>query len=61
MLRPYRTQADEDARFWSTILSNLGYVTSEGFEKLKETTKTLAEYEGFPAHKLAIQQREFLL
>ncbi|MFM6325303.1 MAG: histidinol dehydrogenase [Microcystis panniformis] len=41
--------------------STLAYVTPEGFEKLKETTKTLAEYEGFPAHKLAIQQREFLL
>ena len=41
--------------------STLAYVTPEGFEKLKETTKTLAEYEGFPAHKLAIQEREFLL
>jgi len=41
--------------------STLAYVTPEGFEKLKETTKTLAEYEGFPAHKLAIQHREILL
>ena len=41
--------------------STLAYLTSEGFEKLKQTTTTLAEYEGFPAHGLAITEREKLL
>jgi histidinol dehydrogenase len=40
--------------------STLAYLTPEGFEKLKQTTKILAEYEGFPAHGLAIQERENL-
>jgi histidinol dehydrogenase len=41
--------------------STLAYLTPEGFETLKQTTKILAEYEGFPAHGLAIQERENLL
>ncbi|MEG3439691.1 histidinol dehydrogenase [Pannus brasiliensis CCIBt3594] len=41
--------------------STLAYVTPEGFEKLKATTEKLAEYEGFPAHGLAIREREKLL
>ena len=38
--------------------STLAYVTPEGFHSLKQTTQTLAEYEGFPAHGLAITERE---
>lgn len=41
--------------------STLAYLTAEGFGKLKQTTTTLAEYEGFPAHGLAITEREKLL
>lgn len=38
--------------------STLAYLTPEGFHRLRETAQTLAEYEGFPAHQLAIQERE---
>lgn len=38
--------------------STLAYLTAEGFERVKETTKTLAHYEEFPAHRLAITERE---
>jgi histidinol dehydrogenase len=41
--------------------STLAYLTPEGFEQLKKTTTTLANYEGFPAHGLAITEREKLL
>jgi histidinol dehydrogenase len=40
--------------------STLAYVTPDGFESLKKTTITLADYEGFPAHGLAIRERENL-
>ncbi|NJQ97697.1 MAG: histidinol dehydrogenase, partial [Hydrococcus sp. CSU_1_8] len=41
--------------------STLAYVTSEGFNRLKQTTQTLAAYEEFPAHGMAIREREGLL
>lgn len=41
--------------------SGIGYLTKEGFEHLKKTTTTLADYEGFPAHAMAIREREELL
>jgi histidinol dehydrogenase len=41
--------------------SGIGYLTREGFNKLKKTAYTLADYEGFPAHALAIKERENLL
>ncbi|MGK7877277.1 MAG: histidinol dehydrogenase [Xenococcaceae cyanobacterium] len=41
--------------------SSLGYLTQEGFERLKGTTQTLADYEGFPAHAMAIRERDELL
>jgi histidinol dehydrogenase len=40
--------------------SGIGYLTQEGFEKLKKTTYTLADYEGFPAHAMAIKERDIL-
>lgn len=40
--------------------SGIGYLTPEGFEKLKKTTQTLATYEGFPAHAMAIAERDVL-
>lgn len=41
--------------------SGIGYLTKEGFFHLKKTTTTLADYEGFPAHAMAIREREELL
>lgn len=41
--------------------SGIGYLTKEGFEKLKNTAYTLADYEGFPAHAMAIKERDILL
>jgi histidinol dehydrogenase len=41
--------------------STLAYVTPEGFNRLKQTTQTLAAYEEFPAHGMAIREREELL
>jgi histidinol dehydrogenase len=38
--------------------SSIGYLTQEGFDRLKGTTQTLAEYEGFSAHSMAIWKRE---
>jgi len=38
--------------------SGVGYLSREGYNALKATTVTLAEYEGFPAHAQAIRQRE---
>ncbi len=40
--------------------STLAYLTQEGFERVKITTKTLADYEDFPAHSMAIRERERL-
>jgi histidinol dehydrogenase len=40
--------------------SGIGYLTQEGFEKLKKTAYTLADYEGFPAHAMAIKERDVL-
>jgi histidinol dehydrogenase len=41
--------------------STLAYLTPEGFNRVKQTSQTLADYEEFPAHRLAIQERENLL
>ena len=41
--------------------STLAYLTPEGFNRLKQTTQTLAAYEEFPAHGMAIREREGLL
>jgi len=41
--------------------SGIGYLTQTGFDRLKKTTHTLADYEGFPAHAMAIKEREGLL
>jgi histidinol dehydrogenase len=40
--------------------STLAYVTPEGFNRLKKTTQVLADYEEFPAHGMAIREREKL-
>jgi histidinol dehydrogenase len=40
--------------------STLAYLTPEGFNRLKKTTQTLADYEAFPAHGMAIRERENL-
>jgi histidinol dehydrogenase len=41
--------------------TGIGYLTPEGFDKLKKTAYTLADYEGFPAHAMAISERDLLL
>lgn len=41
--------------------SGIGYLTKEGFDRLKGATQTLAEYEDFPAHAMAIRQRGEIL
>jgi histidinol dehydrogenase len=41
--------------------STLAYLTPAGFARLQETVTTLADYENFPAHALAIREREKLL
>lgn len=41
--------------------SGIGYLTPEGFDKLKKAAYTLADYEGFPAHAMAIRERDNLL
>jgi histidinol dehydrogenase len=38
--------------------SSIGYVTREGYDKLKDVAKRFAEYEGFPAHASAIGKRK---
>lgn len=40
--------------------SGIGYLTKEGFDRLKETTWRLADYEGFPAHAMAVKKRDEL-
>ncbi len=37
--------------------TSLAYCTREGFESLRSTAATLADYEGFPAHATAIKNR----
>ncbi|GER88407.1 histidinol dehydrogenase [Dictyobacter vulcani] len=37
--------------------TGLGYVTREGYAQLSETTRTLAEFEGFPSHAQAVTNR----
>ncbi len=37
--------------------TSLAYCTREGFESLRPTAATLADYEGFPAHAAAIKNR----
>ncbi len=37
--------------------SGIGYVNRAGYEKLGPTTAALADYEGFPAHAMAIRKR----
>ena len=37
--------------------TGVGYVTEQGFDQLAQTTTTLADYEGFPAHAEAIRGR----
>jgi histidinol dehydrogenase len=41
--------------------SGVGYLSREGYEKLQGVTVTLADYEGFPAHALAIRKRNEIL
>ena len=41
--------------------SGVGYLSSEGYEKLQGVTATLADYEGFPAHAMAIRKRNEIL
>lgn len=38
--------------------SGIGYLTREGYKKLRGTTATLADYEDFPAHALSIRKRD---
>jgi histidinol dehydrogenase len=37
--------------------SGLAYLTAEGYASLSETTRRLAEFEGFPAHARAVTER----
>ncbi|GCE19487.1 histidinol dehydrogenase [Dictyobacter kobayashii] len=37
--------------------TGLGYVTPEGYASLSETTRRLAEFEGFPSHARAVTDR----
>jgi histidinol dehydrogenase len=37
--------------------TGIGYLTREGYESLSETTRRLAEFEGFPAHANAVTGR----
>jgi len=41
--------------------SGVGYLSREGYERLQETTTTLADYEGFPAHAMAIRKRNEII
>lgn len=41
--------------------SGVGYLSREGYERLQTTTTTLADYEGFPAHAMAIRKRNEIL
>lgn len=37
--------------------TGVAYVTSEGYESLRETTHRLAQFEGFPSHAQALEKR----
>lgn len=37
--------------------TGVGYLTAEGYASLSETTRRLAEFEGFPAHAAAVTER----
>jgi histidinol dehydrogenase len=41
--------------------TGIGYLSREGYERLQGITATLADYEGFPAHALAIRKRNEIL
>lgn len=41
--------------------SGVGYLSREGYEKLQRTTTTLADYEDFPAHAMAIRKRNAII
>ncbi|MBX3065289.1 MAG: histidinol dehydrogenase, partial [Anaerolineae bacterium] len=41
--------------------SGIGYLNREGYKALRETTTTLADYEGFPAHAMAIRKRDEII
>jgi histidinol dehydrogenase len=38
--------------------TSIGYLTAEGYASLSETTRCLAEFEGFPAHANAVTGRQ---
>ncbi len=41
--------------------SGIGYLSREGYQRLQGITSTLADYEDFPAHALAIRKRNEIL
>lgn len=41
--------------------SGVGYLSREGYERLQGVTATLADYEDFPAHAMAIRKRNEIL
>lgn len=41
--------------------SGVGYLSREGYERLQEITTSLADYEGFPAHAMAIRKRNEII
>ncbi len=41
--------------------SGIGYLSREGYDRLQGITATLADYEGFPAHAMAIRKRNEIL
>jgi histidinol dehydrogenase len=41
--------------------SGVGYLSREGYSRLQGITATLADYEGFPAHAMAIRKRNEIL
>jgi histidinol dehydrogenase len=41
--------------------SGIGYLSREGYERLQGITATLADYEGFPAHAMAIRKRNEII
>lgn len=41
--------------------SGVGYLSREGYERLRGTTATLADYEDFPSHAFAIRKRNEIL
>ncbi len=41
--------------------SGIGYLSREGYEQLQAITAKLADYEGFPAHAMAIRKRNEIL